>query len=568
TVDRVERELAAVVGVSSARLLIDAAWRGEQAPLDTVAELVGEATQALRFNQQVLEAALQNMSQGISVVDREQRLVAWNRRYAELFDFPGELLQVGQPIAELTRKALKRMPLRGSDEAALQRRMAFMRAGTPHLTERVFPDGSIVEIRGNPMPGGGFVATYTDVTASRQAERNLKQVNETLEQRVVERTLLLETAKREAEHANDAKSRFLTAIGHDLLQPLHAAHLFTDALSQQLPDSSQRESVQQIRGALDSTTDLLTGLLDMSRLEAGGLVPEPRDFPLAEVLEPLVSEFRALAGERGLSFSHVATRAWVHTDPQLLRRILQNFLANAVRYTQAGGILFGVRRVQAGVRIEVHDTGPGIEFADQQAIFEEFRRGEDASGQGLGLGLSIADRIAHLLQAPLSLRSRIGCGAVFGVAVRTASPSRAVAVAFAKPALSGRRVLALDNDPVSLDALRRVLTGWGCEVLVARNGADAMERLAEAEADLWLFDYHLDGGDTGVAAAQRLTQRFGARPCLILSADLTETVRRAVQEAELPLLAKPVRPLALKSVLDRLLAARIAEPPVRLVEEL
>ena len=556
TESRMERELSAVLGSAAARLLLNAARR-ESGELDTVAAIVGEVSQDLRFNQQVLEAALQNMSQGISVVDREQRLVAWNRRYVEMFGFPDELLQVGRPIVDLTRWALQGMPHRGSDEAALQRRIAYMRAGTAHLTERVFPDGSIVEIRGNPMPGGGFVATYTDVTASRQAERNLKQANETLEQRVVDRTALLETAKREAEHANDAKSRFLTAIGHDLLQPLHAAHLFTDALSQQLADGSQRQSVQQIRGALDSTTDLLTGLLDMSRLEAGGLVPEPRDLPLAEVLEPLASEFRVLASEHGLSFRHVPTRAWVHTDPQLLRRILQNFLANAVRYTQSGGILLGVRRVGGSVRIEVHDTGPGIVAAERQAIFEEFRRGEGVSGQGLGLGLSIADRIAHLLDAPLSLRSQPGEGTVFAVALPIVQrPHSSQSLAVGKAGVSGRRVLVLDNDPVALDALRQVLTGWGCEVLVARTGDEAAVLLDRSPADLWLFDYHLDDGDTGVAVSQRLVLRSDAVPCLILSADQTAAVRNAVNEAGLTVLAKPVRPLALKSVLDRLLAAR------------
>jgi signal transduction histidine kinase len=430
-----------------------------------------------------------------------------------------------------------------------------MRAGTAHLTERVFPDGSIVEIRGNPMPGGGFVATYTDVTASRQAEHNLKQANETLEQRVVDRTALLETAKREAEHANDAKSRFLTAIGHDLLQPLHAAHLFTDALSQQLPESGHRESVQQIRGALDSTTDLLTGLLDMSRLEAGGLVPEPRDFPLAEVLEPLVSEFRALAGERGLSFAYVPTRAWVHSDPQLLRRILQNFLANAVRYTQAGGILLGVRRSGDGVRVEVHDTGPGIDADQQRIIFEEFRRGEDAAGQGLGLGLSIADRIAHLLQAPLSLRSRVGSGSTFVVKLSKAESRNVSAPTTPRSGLAGRHVLALDNDASAVEALRQVLVGWGCAVHVAADGAQAERIMQEHPVELWLFDFHLDAGDTGLAVAQRLTARHGPRPCLILSADHTDAVREAVHQAGLLLMAKPVRPLALKSVLDRLLAA-------------
>ena len=555
----VERELAAVVGVSSARLLIDAAWRGESAPLDTVAELVGEATQALRFNQQVLEAALQNMSQGISVVDREQRLVAWNRRYAEMFGFPDDLLQVGRPIADLTRWALQRMPHRGHDERALQRRLDFMRAGTAHLTERVFPDGSIVEIRGNPMPGGGFVATYTDVTASRQAERELKQANETLEQRVAERTALLETAKREAEHANDAKSRFLTAIGHDLLQPLHAAQLFTDALSQQLSEQRQRDTALQVRGALDSTTDLLTGLLDMSRLEAGGLVPEPRDLPLMEVLEPLASEFRVLARERGLSFAMVPTRAWVHTDPQLLRRILQNFLANAVRYTARGGVLLGVRRRGDRMRVEVWDTGPGIVEAEQQRIFEEFRRGDDVPGQGLGLGLSIADRISALLDAPLSLRSRVGHGAVFAVDLVRVTPPAAMPSLAGKPGLAGRHVLAVDNDPDALDALRQVLVGWGCSVAIAADGASADAALRERDADLWLFDYHLDAGDTGVALAGRLRAVHGQRPCLILSADQTDAVRRAVRDADLPLLAKPVRPLALKSVLDRLLAARISD---------
>src|SRR5690606_9655344 len=365
---RIERELAAVLGSASAWVLLDAARR-EAGHLDTVAAIVGEASRDLRFNQRVLEAALENMSQGISVVDAQLRLVAWNRRYAELFGYPEALLRVGVPIADLARHALQRMPPQGDIEQALQRRLAHMRAGTAHLTERVFPDGSIVEIRGNPMPGGGFVATFTDVTAFRTAEAELLQAKETLEERVEERTAAAEAARREAERANDAKGRFLAAIGHDMLQPLHAAHLFTDALAGQVPESA-RESVRQVRGALDSTTGLLTDLLDLSRLEAGGLDPQLRDFALAEVLEPLVSEFRVLAAERGLKFDWVPTRAWVHSDPQLLRRVLQNFLANAVRYTASGRVLLGVRRVGDAIRIEVHDTGPGIDPLVHASLFE------------------------------------------------------------------------------------------------------------------------------------------------------------------------------------------------------
>lgn len=557
---RLERELAAVLGSASARLLLDAARREAGRDFDTVAAIVGEASQDLRFNQRLLEAALENMSQGISVVDRELRLVAWNRRYAELFGYPQSLLRVGVPVAELVRYNLRQGWNAYSIEEEVDKRVRHMQAGTPYVSERIFPDQAVVEIRGNPMPGGGFVATFTDVTAFRRAEAELIRSNETLEQRVADRTARLDQARADAERANDAKSRFLAAIGHDLLQPLHAAQLFTDALIEQLPADAQRRTAQQIRGALDSTGDLLAGLLDMSRLEAGGLVPQPRAFPLADVLEPLASEFRALAAARGLRFRYRATRAWVHTDPQLLRRVLQNFLANAVRYTERGGVLIGVRHAAGSLRIEVHDTGPGIPVSQQRAIFEEFRRGEGAAGQGLGLGLAIADRIARLIDAPLRLRSRMGRGTAFALTLpRVAVPSRQDSMPAAAGGLEGLHVLIVDNDPQALAALRAILEGWQCRVDAFADGAAAEALLAGgATPALWLFDYHLCDGDTGVALQARLAARFGARPTLILSADDSGDVRRIALEHGLGLLPKPVKALALKSMLRRLSAARTA----------
>ncbi|NZA27402.1 PAS-domain containing protein [Luteimonas sp. SJ-92] len=564
---RMERELSAVLGSASARLLLDAARRESGPDLETVAAIVGEASQDLRFNQRVLEAALENMSQGISVVDAELRLVAWNARYAELFGFPPELLRVGVPVAELVRFNLGRGLLGAVPvEAEVDKRLRHMRAGTPYVAERRFPrrggsagdaaEGLVVEIRGNPMPGGGFVATFTDVTAFRSTERALRTANETLEQRVAERTASLDLARREAERANDAKSRFLAAVGHDLMQPLHAAQLFADALAQQIGDAAHRGQLRQLRGALDSTGDLLTGLFDMSRLEAGGLVPQPRSFPLSEVLDPLASEFAALAAENALAFRYRPSAAWTRSDPQLLRRVLQNFLANAVRYTRSGAVLLGVRRAGGSLRVEVHDTGPGIAAPQRRLIFEEFRRGEDARGQGLGLGLAIAERVAGLLDAPLDLRSEIGRGTVFSLALPRLPTAEAPRGSGARSGLAGARALLVDNDPMALEALARLLRGWNCEVMAVADGAAAEAALSERPATLWLFDYHLDGGDTGVALHARLAARFGARPALILSADDGGEVRRDVLDTGLALLGKPLRPLALKSVLDRLLASR------------
>jgi signal transduction histidine kinase len=382
---RIERELAAVLGAASARLLLDAARREQGRDLDAVANIVGEASQALRFNQRVLEAALENMSQGISVVDPELRLVAWNARYAQLFAYPEPLLRVGVPIAELVAHNLRRgLAGDGDGRREVQKRIAHMRAGTPYVAERRFGD-SVIEIRGNPMPGGGFVATFTDVTAFRRTEAELKGIAETLEQRVVARTAELEGAKGEAERANAAKTRFLAAVSHDLAQPLNAAHLFTHALAQQLEHAQYREAIGNIDGALGSAEGLLAGLLDISRLDAGGLAPNVHAFCVDEVLQPLAAEFGVLAQHKGLRLHYVPSRAWVCSDPQLLRRALQNFLANAVRYTGSGSIVLGCRRRGGALAIEVHDTGPGIAEADQALIFEEFRR-LDRGGQGLGLG--------------------------------------------------------------------------------------------------------------------------------------------------------------------------------------
>jgi CheY-like chemotaxis protein len=208
------------------------------------------------------------------------------------------------------------------------------------------------------------------------------------------------------------------------------------------------------------------------------------------------------------------------------------------------------------LRIGVYDTGPGIEASQQALIFEEFRRGEGVAGQGLGLGLAIADRIARLMDAPLGLCSRPGQGTAFWLRVPRATATQRLEAPVARAALAGERVLVVDNDPAALEALRGLLEGWGCMVDAAADGSGAEAMVQRHPAALWLLDYHLDDGDTGIALHARLAGRFGARPTLILSADDSGEVRRAALEHGLSLLQKPVRPLALKSVLDRMLAGR------------
>ena len=557
TLSAVEHELAAVIGASSTRLLLEVAQRDRPGQLDTVAAIVGEASADLRFNQRVLEAALENMSQGICVVDSELCVVAWNRRYAELFNYPTGLLAVGRPVEELTRFSIANGVIGAGDiDLRVTQRLSHMRAGTPHLSERVFPDGSVIEIRGNPMPGGGYVATFSDVTAFRHAEQELTRANETLELRVAERTGALAQATCAAERANETKSRFLAAVSHDLMQPLHAAQLFAHTLAAKLGGQGADE-LRHLEGALSATESLLGSLLDIARLDGGRLQPRPRAFALDEVLGPLAAEFRALATQRTLRLDVVPTRAWAHSDPHLLRRVLQNFLGNALRHAEGGRVLLGCRRVGDYLRIEVWDTGPGIAADEQHLVFEEFRRGSRARGQGLGLGLAIAQRIASLLGHGLTLRSWPDRGSVFSIEVPAAAAQpAALAETVAAPAPRGR-ALIVDNDPQALAALELLLKSWGWHVIALRDSPQVCAQLSAADGaafDVAILDYHLDGGRTGLQLYTTSLSRH-ALPTIILTADRDGELRQRLQDAGLTLLYKPLKPLALHQALLQLLRA-------------
>ncbi|WP_341504130.1 PAS domain-containing hybrid sensor histidine kinase/response regulator [Gallaecimonas sp. GXIMD4217] len=554
----IERLMASVIGAASAALVMRSAVQGRDIALDEVVTLVDEATEQLQFSRELLQGAIENASEGISVVDRHLNLVAWNRRYLALFDYPPGLIQVGRPVAQLIRfNAERGWCGPGAVEDHVARRVNHMRQGSAHSSERERPDGSVIKVQGNPMPGGGFVMTFTDITVYRRAERLLKAANEELELRVAERTMELSAAKAEADRANQSKSRFLAACGHDLMQPLNAARLFTSALLQQ--GGNDQALLENIKSSLKSAGDLLTDLLDISKLDAGTLNVNRSTFDLKAMLDSLAGEFAILAREQGVILDCRLRALSVASDRLLLRRIIQNFLANAIRYGKGGRVLLSARRRGKAVLIQVWDTGPGIAPEQQEAIFEEFRR-LDRDEKGLGLGLAIAQRMGRILGHPLSLRSVPGRGSVFGVLVPLAeAPARPASTPrFGPSHLGNPRVLCLDNDESILAAMAALLEGWGCTVLTARNRREALA-LADDKLDMMLADYHLDGGDDGLAVMAAVRKQLGrALAGVLITADSRQELIEQAREAGFGYMAKMVKPAALRALMIRQLGSATA----------
>ncbi|MBA1234419.1 hybrid sensor histidine kinase/response regulator [Stutzerimonas nitrititolerans] len=565
-----ERLLAGVLGASSTRAVVKAALEGRDMQVEDVVRIVGEASEVLQFNRALLQGAIENITQGISVVDQSLRLVAWNHRYLEMFDYPDGLVYIGRPIADIIRYNAERgLCGPGDADTHVTKRLYWMRQGRAHTSERTFPNGRVVELIGNPMPGGGFVMSFSDITAFREAERGLKDANEGLEQRVSERTqelsLLnqaLTDAKSTAEAANQSKTRFLAAVSHDLMQPLNAARLFSAALSHQhdaLPREAQ-ELVHHLDSSLRSAEDLISDLLDISRLENGRITPDRNAFALSNLYDTLGAEFTVLAAKQGIDFRVHGSRLRIDSDIKLLRRVLQNFLTNAFRYAK-GRVVLGVRRQGKSLRLEVWDRGPGIAKDKLRVIFEEFKRldsHQTRAEKGLGLGLAIADGFCQVLDHPLSVRSWPGKGSVFSVTVPIAANVVKQYRLNGKiepqhTALTGVQVLCIDNEESILIGMHSLLSRWGCQVWTASNRAECEALLAEdVHPQLVLVDYHLDHGETGCDLMAWLRMRLGEPvPGVVISADGRPELIATIHAAGLDYLSKPVKPAALRAMMSR-----------------
>lgn len=391
-----------------------------------------------------------------------------------------------------------------------------------------------------------------------------------LEKRIADATAQLQAQKEVAEQANRTKTQFLAAASHDLRQPIQAVGLFVSALRLRTRDEDTQKYVSRIERALSGLETVLDGLLDISRLDAGVVRPRIEDFPVANLFASLRDTFAGAAAEAKLRLDLVDTRAWCRSDPALLERILSNLVANALRYTQHGGVCVGVRRRGRVLHMEVWDTGVGIPPDKQEQVFQEFVQLGNPQRQrdkGLGLGLAIVQRLGRLLEHPISLRSVPGRGTVFSVAVPRAErrelPLARDAIIPGGYFFDGLRVLFIDDDADVLEAVRAFLAQLGAHVVTAQSHVQAREAVAAdgRAPDVLLSDYRLAGALDGVDVIEALRAEFGAGiPAAIITGESAQTALQRVADAGLPLLHKPVRADTLEALLVDLLGRAGVQP--------
>jgi Na+/proline symporter/signal transduction histidine kinase len=566
-----EQLLGSAIGSSSARLVLSLILQKvEDASADT-AWLLDQASEALQYNQDMLQTALSQMDQGIAVFDSSNHLTIWNRRFRQLLDLPEAAGQVGFPLSEIVAILSQRGDVAASDVNEAVRH--FLTLDKPFAL--VLGGGDrIIEVRSNAMPDKGIVATFTDITQRVAADRALKQANETLEQRVVERTAELTRVNHElvearavADEANVGKTRFFAAAGHDILQPLNAARLYSSALVERMGQSDSSAIVRNIDSALESVESILGAVLDLSRLDTGAMRPRLTSVALADLLERIQTDFAPIARAKNLKLIVMPTSLRVRSDPNLLRRLVQNLVSNAIKYTISGKVLIGARRRGSQVVIQVMDSGIGIPLSKFKTVFKEFARLDEGArtASGLGLGLSIVDRIARVLSHPVELHSTHGKGTDFRIAMpRDVSPPADLAPP-APPAdrpaqnLKGLKILCIDNEPHILEGMRLLIGGWGCDV----RSTDSLAGIARLDGrqrapDLIIADYHLGDG-TGVAAILAARARFACHiPGLIVTADRTPEVRAEAERHAIGIQHKPVRPAALRAYIIQISAQKRA----------
>ncbi|MET3926749.1 PAS-domain containing protein [Devosia sp. 2618] len=521
-------------------------------------------------NDASLRQAMDHIPEGIAVFDPGLRLVASNQRYNTLLDLPEELIKIGTPLFDIALFLGDRGDFGPGDAARLAiERINELTASPTTVTHRLGNAGQTLEFHSSRLPNGGLVISFTDATARVRAESALAGVNSSLEERVAERTAALtrvnaelEMARAKADAANHDKTRFLAAASHDLLQPLNAARLYTSTLIERAQSTGLADLANSIEASLTAVEDIMSALLDISRIDSGALRPAPTPVSGRDLLKRLEVEFGPMARERNISLRIMATDASVLVDRMLVGRIVQNLVSNAIKYTHPGGrVLVGLRRRGSRMRLDVIDTGIGFNRDQHKLLFAEFSRLERGArmAQGLGLGLSIVQRLVAALGLTLELDSHEGHGSRFSVflpATRTIRPAPdATAVA---PEVNfgtlGLKILCVDNERAIIEAMEGLLRHWGCDVRSALSLKQIdRERLLEGwYPDLVLMDYHLDQ-TSGLDAIEWLRHNVGGHlPAALVTADRSPAVRALAEERGIAVVNKPVKPAALRAAISGL----------------
>ncbi len=568
-----EHLLSSAIGAASSRLVLSLLLRRRNVSTKAALKLLDDASAAMQYSRDLVQNALDHAEQGVTVFDSDLRLAAWNRTFQDMFSLPADVVHAGVGLDAIVRSnASRNIYGPGNQEDFVAQRLASFRAISEPLRLRVQPGERVLEIRTNQLPGGGYVTTYTDVTRSVRAEEALERANETLERRVRERTEELThvneelgRAKAQAEEANLSKTRFLAAASHDILQPLNAARLYTSALVERSGTEAEGSLANNIDASLEAVEEILTTLLDISRLDSASFKPDWSVFRIDEIFRQLQLEFAPTAAAKSLRLVFVPCSLSIRSDRRLIRRLLQNLVSNAIKYTESGRVLIGCRRRRNMLTLFVADTGLGIPASKQRIVFREFQRLDQGArvARGLGLGLSIVERIARVLDHRLRLNSRQGSGTSFSVdipiaATIPAAPAETLPQLTPDRPLAGEVVLAIDNEPAILDGMSKLLTGWGCVVLTASDSRSALAaiRAAAKPPSVLIVDYHLDD-DTGIEVITKLRWRLRGRLRAVLAtADRSPQVREEALSKDIVVLNKPLKPAALRATLAQWLAGQ------------
>ena len=558
-----EHLLASAVGAASSRLIMWLLLERRAPNKRQALELLDEATHAIQYNRDLLQSAIDHVQQGIAVFDDRLGLTCWNRQFLELLGLPPRLDRVGITLVDVFESFRRSGEPNTTESRDVQDKVRRLAIDNETLVERLSDPPAVIEIRSSRMPEAGLVVTFADITERALAAEELERRVESRTAELVSVNRQLAHAKADADQANLDKTRFIAAASHDILQPLNAARLFASTLVNRSRRGTNRELVTHLDSSLQSVEDILSTLLDISKLDAGAVRPDPQPIRMDGFIAAVVAEHEPAAREKGLALRSVRCSAVITSDRNLLRRILQNLVSNAVKYTDRGRIVVGCRRRGTGLTLEVHDTGRGIPEVKLPIIFREFERldANTSDVPGLGLGLSIVKRIAHMLGHEVVVRSRPGHGSMFSVTL-TMSTSSPRAADFTPPRRKGLRslppcrVLLVDNDLAILAGMQALLEDWGCVTAAAHSAAEAMAIARSGfEPSIVIADYHLDDAD-GLNLIQQLRSEAAQFiPAILITADRSNRVNKQAELLKVLHMKKPLRPAVLRATMAHMLVS-------------